>query len=295
MNKRLRIVAALATALCAGTASAEFKVVSDASEAAQPISQTQAKAFSAPAGLSQIGTPSGFQPVAKGFGKDVSLLMALKQIVPTGWTAKRSGGLDVSMPISWRGSNKTWYEVLHNLGTQYGFNAEVNWQTKELTVSPAAAIQATLAPAPAAAHETAELSSTDKVSVSYSEQPVSSPVHAAEKTFTLDTTKTLRENVQAWAEREGWHVSWAAVDYPVSIPVSFTGTFEAEGGPLHQLVEAYKTAEQPITMEVMPKNKTVRVENHSWKQAPTRDEVYGHRLGRDLVNDEWRKPDLLGR
>lgn len=201
------------------------------------------------AGVSQVGSPSSSQPYVRGFANDVSLLTALKQIVPAGWHAKRVGQIDTQMSVSWRGNNRIWVSVLDQLAQENGFVATVNWNSKELTVAPAGVTQS---------------------------NRVISEVRTPSE-WVLRPELTLKENVMEWARNSGWTVSWGAVDYPVTNTVVFQGgEIDAENGPLHQLVEAYKTAEQPLVVSFWT-NRVIRIENASYQQVPSKDEMPNHR------------------
>lgn len=258
MNKALGV--ALALSLVAGSAQAGFTI-----EGSPKAQEAARRSVPAKGGLVNIGTPKGHQPAVKGFAREVSLLTALKQVVPNGWRAKRAGGLDVSQLVSWKGEGRNWVEVLQTLATANGFLATLDWDRNELTVAPATM------PAPIVI---AEISN-----VSHHARPQATPVAPsapAVKTWTLKSELTLRDNIEAWAKKEGYHVSWAAVNYPIGQPVTLAGELDAEGGPLYQLVEAYRTAEQPISVSFWS-NKVIRVENTSYKQLSLSDETPNRR------------------
>lgn len=288
MKKALGVAVALT--LVAGSAQATFKVETD------PKAQRVMRA-SVPSkgGLVQAGSAKKAQPVVKGFAKEVSLVTALKQIVPNGWHAKRAGGLDVSQLVSWRGEGRPWTEVLQNLAVDNGFLATVDWEKNELTVAPATMKDAaplaeitnrhrvlTLAgAAPTASNAAPAIASISRPTVAspapQAQAPApAKPVVAAVKTWNLRTDLTLRENIEAWAKKGGYEVSWAAVNYPIAHPVTLAGELDAEGGPLHQLVEGYRTAEQPITVSFWSNN-VIRVENASYKQLPLKEEAPNRR------------------
>lgn len=256
---------ALAMALLLGVASgpalAGFAVVQTPAEEGHAVSPVgDAVVAGSSAGVTQVGAPAEGQPVVKGFAKEVSLLTALKQIVPHGWTAKRVGNLDVSKPVSWRGEHRVWVDVLHTMASTYGFSAIVDWDQKILTVGPAGMSPAvpTAQAAPAAAEP----------AIAREVHPVSAP---GVKTWELQTDLTLKENVAAWCKAAGWTLSWAAADYPVESKVVLTGDLDADNGPIYKLSQAYSTAEQPITFTFWS-NRVLRVENASYRQSPLSEE-----------------------
>lgn len=255
-KKHVSGVIALAVAAFSGMAQAGFTV-----EEAGGRNQTSAgesRAEQLLPGLSQIGAPSGPQPVVRGMAKDVSLITALKQIVPPGWRAKRAGGLDVNQMVSWKGTGKPWVDVLQDIAAANRFNALVDWVKQEVTVAPVS-LQ----------------SARDGLRPAGVVSPAVAPM--GPKVWTLNTSMTLRENIEAWAKESGWSVSWAAVDYPVTSKVSLIGAIDDPvAGPLTQLAKAYETAEQPLTFTFYT-NKVVRVENATYKQINVNDQQPNHR------------------
>ena len=249
---------AIATLVMVGSAHASFLVEEDDAAKQEALKASESRADQFRAGLAQVGSPSGPQPVVRGMAKDITLLTAMKQIVPPGWKAKRAGGLDVTQLVSWRAGGRPWVEVLHEVAVNNGFNAMVDWVRKEITVAPATFVPTGDGMRPSAVVGEAVVTPSQKV-------------------WNLNTTLTLRENVEEWAKEVGWSVSWAAVDYPVTTKVSLTGMLDdSTAGPLVQIAKAYETAEQPITFTFYT-NKVIRVENASFKQLNVRDQLPNHR------------------
>lgn len=268
-NGKMALLAALVFGV-AGQAQAGFAVVTEQSGASPAADRQQSVAEpSAPtsAGLFQKGEPDAMIPIVKGFAKEISLLTALKQIVPKGWKAKRSGNLDVSMPVSWRGEGRSWTEVLDTMARAHGIAASIDWGKKELTVATAGD-QAVAVP---------ERSSASAVQAPAPAANVAEESRPAERaSWVLKPEMTLKENVTVWAKTAGWEVSWGAVDYPVANQVVLHGNFDAEDGPISQLAQAYSAAEQPLTFSFWT-NKVIRVENAAYKQSVPSDQRPNHR------------------
>lgn len=85
--------------------------------------------------------------------------------------------------------------------------------------------------------------------------------------WTLDSSMTLRQNVEAWAKRAGWHVVWNAADYPVIAPATFAGTFASPTGPLAQLIEGYKGSDQPLIAHLTTMDHVVYVYDSHYTPA----------------------------
>jgi hypothetical protein len=255
--KHVSNVIALAMIACFGTAHAEFTIEDgNAAKAARSGESHQ----QGTAGLSQTGTPNGSQPFVHGMAREVSLLTAMKQVVPQGqgWKAKRAGGLDVNKLVSWRGAGRAWPDVLQELAVANNFSAIIDWNAREVTIAPALYV-----PTGSGFRPTTTVSAV-----------ASGPIS---KTWELLPTLTLRENIEVWAKSVGWNVSWASVDYPVTSKISLTGVFEDEAaGPFNQLAKAYEKAEQPLTFTFYT-NKVLRVENSTYKQVNVHDQMPNNR------------------
>lgn len=267
-KKHLSMLVAVALGGLTGVAHAGFEV-EDSAAKAKRVDETR------PAGrLAQVGVAPSLQPTARGIANGVSLTTALKQIVPPGWRAKKSGALDVGQKVSWRGDGRPWIDVLQDLATEHNINVLVDWNAKEVTVASGSD-----AGAPVSSGASPSLSSAlsfKRSDAAPSEglrqiaviEPIARP---AKNTWTLLPTLTLRENIEAWGKEAGWEVSWAASNYPVGARVVLTGAFDdAAEGPLFQLAKAYETAEQPLTFRFFTNN-VLRVENASYKQLATPD------------------------
>lgn len=239
------------------------------SPSAAPV--VSAPVISAPASVSatsshvtQTGTPVVGAPV-KGWAKDIPLSTALKQIVPNGWKARKSGNVDLNQSVSWTGG-KDWVSVLGDLTADYRFNASVNWNTKEIYITPlgsstvvTASTPTTLAPRPVFSGSTTTKFAT----------PVSNSVssgYSYNQTWTLSKSKTLRENIEDWAKQAGWTVSWGAPDYRIVADVTLTGAIDAQDGPIARVIAAYKDADQPLRASLSSGNKVIRIESRNFQQ-----------------------------
>lgn len=261
--KKVKQACLLALAVSAvSVAHAGFAVEDGSAPGARAGSHSTMSDTLASPGVTQLGAAATKQPLVKGMARDVSLLTALKQVVPSGWAGKKVGGIDENRLVSWQGGNRSWVEVLHELAVTYGFSATVDWGKMEVTVAPAGWVGS---------------SWKDEANVV---APVNEGAAKAEpekaKTWVLKTDKTLKENLEQWAKEEGWSVSWGGVDYPVSVEVALTGKWDDENGPIGQLAQAYRSAEQPLNFTFYS-NKVLRVENAAYKQIPQQNQMPNHR------------------
>lgn len=112
-----------------------------AAEVAAPVA-----AASAPAAEPAV-------PVVQGFGTRVPLVIALRQILPAGYSFAHGDGVDLGASVDWKGG-KPWNDVLNETLSAAGLKASVTGETvfiqKADAVAPAAAVVPATSAAPAA-------------------------------------------------------------------------------------------------------------------------------------------------
>lgn len=237
-----------------------FKEVEMKPVQSQPVQMKQLEASKIvnSGSVTQVGSPSLEKYMNKGFAKDIDVVIALEQIVPAGWHAKKQGILDVSKKVSWVGE-KYWIENLESIAKQSDINIVVDWNTKYLTVS-----------------SVNDVLSTNKVSIISNKDVVASEVKPAvlAKKWTLDTNKTLKNNLEDWAKIAGYTVEWEAVNYRIPKEITFTGEFDSEEGPIKQISELYSEANQPLSFDLREVNKVLYVTNGKvYKQQSVNDDI----------------------
>lgn len=86
--------------------------------------------------------------------------------------------------------------------------------------------------------------------------------------WTLSSTKSLKENVMEWGEKAGYKVVWNGEDYPVDQNRSLSGEFDSENGPIRQLSLDYgpeSRVQQPLAFQFF-QNKTLVIEDFKFEQ-----------------------------
>jgi len=177
--------------------------------------------------LSYIGEPDADIAVISGFGRDLKLLDAIKQIAPDGWQAFLKEDLvaraDQFRAVSWRGGRR-WVEVLDILANDQNLAIDVDWSKKQLYVGDR------------------------KISASVAAQRAN-PVWVAK------TGATLRESVSEWGEKAGWQVVWRAdFDYPILAQLTFGGAFI---DAIVSVFRSYEKAERPLLVDVHESQKLI--------------------------------------
>lgn len=261
---------------------------------APAIAPSAARTASAPGQqgrLVQVGAPMP-GPALQGWADEVPLSLALEQVVPSGWTVD-AGGVNTAQAVSWKGG-RSWHAIVGDLAYGNRFDARIDWVDQTVTLGPVGSMAPSLASAsPAAAPPRKEADAPVRKEVDDVAQApkaaaivpaVSAPRAVAAvvlppppaapvvMTWTLDPSKTLRENVETWAKRAGWTSVWQGADYPVVAAATFTGEFASAEGPLAKLIAAYDTSDQPLLAKLTTMDRVVTVTNRNYTPttvAPT--------------------------
>jgi len=96
--------------------------------------------------------------------------------------------------------------------------------------------------------------------------PVVAPMPS---TWTLEPSKTLKENIIEFGRSVGYKVVWNGEDYPVDEIRPLNGLFESDTGPIRQLSLDYgpeSRVQQPLAFQFF-QNKTLVVENWKFEQS----------------------------
>lgn len=175
--------------------------------------------------LNQIGTPDRSVPVVTGFGRDLKLVEAIRQIAPAGWQTYIKEELASSQPrsVGWKGGRR-WLEVLDILATDHNLSIDVDWSRRALFVGHRKAAQASA---------------------------------RASQAWEAKTGGTLRESVAEWAKRAGWQLVWSApIDYPIAAQLTFEGAFL---DAVTSVFRSYEKAERPLLVDVHEGQKVIVV------------------------------------
>lgn len=224
--------------LLPATAMAGFQVVEEAPPAKPAAATPAAQAAKVPpssggglqlVALTYIGEPDVEIPVITGFGRDLKLSDALKQIVPAGWHAFLKEDMTTRAAVTgvnWKGGRR-WVEVLDVLANEQNLSIDVDWTKKHLYVGER------------------------KVAAIPQRPPV----------WVAKAGATLRESVSAWGEKAGWQIVWRAdFDYPILAQLTFNGLFiDAITG----IFRSYEKAERPLLVDVHEMQKLIVISPRS--------------------------------
>lgn len=201
---------------------------------------------------------NGSYSVAEGFGSDLPLVMAIRQIVPSDYGFVFDDGIDLAAQVSWQGG-QPWNMVLQDVLNPLALRAQI--QGNVISIVPAhkggfvenTAVEAVVvsenviengsgvvnasAPAPIlaqAAYVPAKTGNLYQTAI-LEEEFIAGPILAsatrpdlhAKTVWTAPRNSTLRGILQDWANRAGVELYWASeFDYPVQSAVTINGSFE---------------------------------------------------------------------
>jgi len=213
--------------------------------AAPPASPTP------PSMMAPVSTPSSGSSnyqTTEGFGRDLPLVMAIRQIVPSQYGFVFDDGIDLSAKVSWQGG-KPWDVVLQQTLTPLGLGANVRGNVVSImragagpastsamaTSGPVMMTQTiqdttttTMSPAPMAMETKNDVPLGGYVATPASTLGASPPANlGASITWTSARNSTLRAVLEDWSKRAGVELYWASeYDYPIQSAVNIQGTYE---------------------------------------------------------------------
>lgn len=206
------------------TASATAPAASSAPSPSAAVPPSKAAGGLQFVALTYIGEPDANVPVISGFGRNLKLLDAIKQVVPSGWqTFLKEDVAARADKVSWKGGRR-WIEVLDIMANDQNLSIDVDWKKRQLYVGERK-ISATLAAQRANTHWVAKQGST------------------------------LRDAVLEWGTKAEWEVVWIPdFDYPIVAQLSFDGSFlDAVVGTFR----AYEKAERPLLVDIFEPQKLI--------------------------------------
>ena len=169
---------------------------------------------------------------ALGFGKDIPLSMAVKQIIPPEYKVHIDYGLGDKL-VSWSGGEE-WQKVLADALDDHSLAYHVNENDLIVGIS------------------------YDAELARYMALPVPQVWH-------LKDVQSLRENLAEWSERAGWKLVWELdVDYPIEHQATFTGEFFKV---FQVVIDRYKDFEVPLHAEFHTQNRVIEVTEAGYEQG----------------------------
>lgn len=189
-------------------------------------------------GSAQTNNGAYVAPIMR-YGKNIPLSVVFDKLVPKyeGWTVNMEDGL-ASRKVSWSGG-ETWKEVLSRISNDNSFTIIVNEAEKAIGVSGSMVMAENLA-------------------------------HKQNQIWKLESHKTLKENLTAWATKAGWSLEWdngLDIDYPVTNNAVLVGAFAGKGGVIDRVVYSLRNQERPLTAVFYKANNVVLIKEAGFKQS----------------------------
>lgn len=206
-----------------------------------------------------LAAPASADPV-RGFGRDVPMAAAMRQVVPDGWSVSYGVGVDSNQHVNWRGA-EDWRQVVDRMATSRGL--VVSYEAEQHTVR----ISRTGDPVPRVS-DPSHSARGGFVMVPYrapgshggdgwqsygAGQAQSGGVWRAEK------DRALRSVLAEWGERAGWQVVWnSGFEYRLEAGASFGGDFIQAAG---DLLRSMQSARPAVTGTFFKGNRTLVITN----------------------------------
>ena len=167
--------------------------------------------------------PSGGD-VVQGFASQVPLALALRQVLPIGYSFSIDQGIDMDTLVSYKGG-KSWRETLKTMLAPEGFVSHE--QGTVITVSRGGGEAPVVDKAPSLSRQSA--GTLGQISnFRASSEPSPAPIHVSSADgWSAERGDTLRKVLTEWCRRSGVELKWQAeYDYPIEASAHFNNGFE---------------------------------------------------------------------
>ena len=182
-----------------------------------------AEALPVPHQASPTQSPISLQaslPNVEGFGKDIPLAVALRQVVPPAYMLSFASGLDQGKPVSWNGG-RPWNDVVTDMLSERKLHATMQGNTLMVAEGQGPAL---MPPAPMIAQTPTPYQG------GIADQPIATRpvVNLSEhKKWTAQSGQSLRETLQSWSSQANVELAWEeSKDFPISQNFNYDGTFD---------------------------------------------------------------------
>jgi hypothetical protein len=232
--------------------------------------------------------PSEAQPV-DGFGRDIPLSFAVKQIVPSGYDVSYGPGVDEHERVSWKGGRE-WTAVLKSMASDEGLEVSLDGMSVRIDLAAGAAqpMQASVQAQPGVqsggfmivpykggqqaaqpAQATAAPGAVQSQPLGGSTQAKPTQLSASAATmpsapvgsWTIAKGETLRASLDGWTKKAGWTLVWnSQYEYPIQAGAAFGGDFVSATSDLFKSLLDVRPA---LTVKFYRGNKVLLVTNDS--------------------------------
>lgn len=182
-----------------------------------------------PAPVVDVKQSSNF-PVVEGFGKDIPLAIALRDIAPPNFAYAFNPREIAGTKISWRGG-KPWPEVLQAALAQQNLDAVIDGNnmtifSRQADIAPVTPI-VTEQPQPSPTADPVPLVESNPPVVAENTNPVPPVVDMKQnQKWSARPGSTLRQTLESWSKVAGTEINWSTpYDYPIGNAFYFEGSF----------------------------------------------------------------------
>lgn len=212
--------------------------------------------------VTQIGASKGVIGAVKGFGKQVPLVSALKIVVPGGWNAKKMGAVDTAQLVVFA-NNGTWVEAVSSFAAQTGNHIIIDWDQRVVTVQ---GLMTRSVSSEGTIRLATTVAETQKEAVKAPEVKVVAPPPLPK--WELVAGRSLRDNVESWAPKANYKVTWQAVNYMIAATAVYQGEFDDDvAGPITAMVKSFECHDVPLKATFMEDNRVLVVENSPFRTS----------------------------
>lgn len=176
-------------------------------------------------------------PVMK-YGRNVPMFVALSNVVPNAksWVIRFDDNTE-NVPVNWAGGD-SWEDVISKIEKSSNLHVGINYSEKAIGVSPSKNISENLA-------------------------------YRSSRVWKIDTSKTMRENIEAWGARAGWQVAWdesVDFDFVIEHAAVLIGSFAGSNGVIDQMLYSIRDRKGALTADFYTENNVVLIKKAGYKQ-----------------------------
>jgi hypothetical protein len=275
-NKKLSLTisAILGLFVIVTNANADLTISSKPAEQPKPVQPAPATTVATPV----VATPVSSDPLVSGFGRDIPLEQALSQMLPSNDWKVNWFGTDEQVAtmkaekVSWNANNAPLTDTVNKVAVNAG-NVATSIDFKNKTISVSSLASSTTVASGRVVKSVEPIAPVLLQPHSHPMIPVEQAtpsddsyvaVHPLVQTWVLDPSLTLRQNVEKWAKQANYTVVWQASDYRIYGHMVFTGEFDADNGPITQVLSQYEHSDQPLKGNMTVRDRVLFVHNKNW-------------------------------
>lgn len=161
-----------------------------------------------------------------GFGADIPLVLALRQIAPAQYAFQFQNKADAGVKISWEGNGRPWLDVLQESLRGHGLQAFV--VDNRLLIAPTAAAALPLSSIAAEAQPVNVLpAESDQIMQPQQDEKPLVILSRKIQNWEARPGTTLRDVLTDWGQQGRYEIDWkTAYDYPIQNAFHFEGTVD---------------------------------------------------------------------